>query len=569
LVCLIVSALFFGYILVRAAWSPIDFLWWQDFYMVIACLIVYLLTAFYITSPRERGIVLWGLFALAVVHIFIGLRQFAVGDDWMHFGFIRGTASQGRRASGMFIHSIHLAGYLEAVACFALSLALWSTWKNWVRFLAGYMAILCYVGVAITGSRGGYLSVAFSLFVFAVLSLVAYRKARPRRFLPVLAIGSAVLILVLGGGTALMMKDKMLRDRLLRLAAQTEEKNRDIRFYNWQAAIDQFKLDPVFGTGAGTHLHYGRLFRRPQLQNDPIHAHSDYLELLAEYGIVGGVGMLAFLLSHLGSGWRAYRTVLSHDFREVGDYEPARSNVLALQIGAFSAVAAYLVHSITDFNLHIPGNALLFAFIFGLMANPGMSLPAGKAAATARAFRYALPALAVAMSIFGLPKFPGDYYAEKARVAVRDYDFAAAIRYAMGALESEQRNPNTYFYLGGALRGASMLSQTAEDRRKNLDGAAAAYLSALNIFPQDEHTLVRLGETLRDLGKLKEAEQAFQQAIAMDPKMGVLHAYYAVHLAWVGRQKEAEERLGVAYQFGGPINRAIHGSPLDPRIPRE
>ena len=67
----------------------------------------------------------------------------------------------------MFISSIHLAGYLEAVGAFALSFAAWSRWAGWARFLAGYLALLCYAGVAITGSRGGYGSSIVALGAFA------------------------------------------------------------------------------------------------------------------------------------------------------------------------------------------------------------------------------------------------------------------------------------------------------------------------------------------------------------------------------------------------------------------
>ena len=53
----------------------------------------------------------------------------------------------------------------------------------------------------------------------------------------------------------------------------------------WKAAIDQAKMNPVVGTGAGTYQYLARLFRPPFTQSDPVYAHNDYLQLLAEYGI--------------------------------------------------------------------------------------------------------------------------------------------------------------------------------------------------------------------------------------------------------------------------------------------
>jgi O-antigen ligase len=566
LTCLIVSTLFFGYILTRAALTPIGYLWWTDYYMVLGCLLVYVLTAFYITTPAQRSAVVAAFLLLAVVHVFVGLRQFTVGDEWMPFGFIRGTGNYGWRASGMLIHSIHLAGYLEAVGVFALSFAFWSTWKTWARIVSGYIALICYLGVAITGSRGGYVSVAFSLLVFTVLCLLAYRKTRPQKFPRVLLITCVVFLLGLGAAVGLMTQSDALQNRLNMLLSQVDEKQRDVRIYNWQAAIDQFKVEPIYGTGAGTHLHYGRLFRRPIIQADPVHAHSDYLELLAEYGLVGAGGMAAFLLVHLASSWRASRQVLRQELRDLSDYEPARHDVLAQQIGGLSAVSAYLVHSISDFNLHIPGNALLFAFIFGMMASPAASINAGRAATVSRLFRWFLPALGAYGVFFVVQRFPGEYYAEKTRVALRNQDFPLALQHGQAALERESGNPFIYFYIGNAFRGMARDTEAAPEKRPYLEAAIQAYTGALSIFPQDEDTLIRMGQALGQLGHFKEAEKAYLKAIEMDPKLGLLHAYYARHLSFVGREREAEQRFAQALTFDGTerVRALMRGTVLDP-----
>jgi O-antigen ligase len=103
------------------------------------------------------------------------------------------------------------------------------------------------------------------------------------------------------------------------------------------------------------------------MQSDPIDVHNDYLHLLCEYGAIGAAGFLLFLYAHLRHGLQS--------FIQFGPRRAARgasplSNRLALNIGALCAVAAYIVHSTVDFNLHIPANALLLAFVFGLIANP-------------------------------------------------------------------------------------------------------------------------------------------------------------------------------------------------------
>jgi len=77
------------------------------------------------------------------------------------------------------------------------------------------------------------------------------------------------------------------------------------------------------------------------------HTHNDYVEALAETGIVGGLLGAAFLLLLLWASWA----------RLVGAAESAD---MAYHIGAVAACAGLLVHSLVDFNLHIPSNALIF-----------------------------------------------------------------------------------------------------------------------------------------------------------------------------------------------------------------
>jgi len=134
--CLAITAIFFGYILYRAAHSPWDYLWWMDYYQVIACLIVYFLTTTVLTDVRARVWVVFSLLGLAVVEFGFGLRQFAQADNWMPFGFLRPEGG-GFRASGSLISPIHYGGFMEAVGVFAFAHAFWGQWRNWIRLLFG------------------------------------------------------------------------------------------------------------------------------------------------------------------------------------------------------------------------------------------------------------------------------------------------------------------------------------------------------------------------------------------------------------------------------------------------
>ncbi len=562
--CLGVSAVFFAYILVRAAFSPIAYLWWPDFYMVLGCLIVYLLTALHLTSPKLRLLILCGMLVVAMVELGIGVHQFHYGDNWNPFIDLGGLPSaHGEvRAHGTFISSIHLAGFLEAIGMMTLSLAVWSSWKFWARALAGYLALLCGAGVAITGSRGGYLSVIFALVVFALISLSVRGRLNPERFAISAAIVVAALVLAVGLGVMAMQQSTLLTGRLNTITQL------EVRPLNWAAALDQFQTAPAVGTGAGTHLYLGRFYRRAQIQADPEHAHCDYLELLAEYGLLGGVGMAVFLFTHIRSAFFGLGRSLAH--AQPNYWIPYRDDTLALQIGAISAIAAYLVHSAVDFNLHIPGNALLFAFIFGIAASPGGEPTASgakpaPAGAGIRVFQFALPILGLWMLFSGAPKFFGDYWTERARAAIHFEKYQDGVKAGERALQYETRNPFNYYLLALAQARIALETQQPDLRRQALERSVTAAQNALRIFPQDEKTLALFARTLDQLKRYKDAGQVYKQAIAVDPKLSALHAYYARHLALVGRQEEAEQELAKAKELAPVVDpdAIVKGTPLD------
>ena len=560
--CILASLLFFSYILVRAKLSPIDYFARPDFYMVLGCLLVYLLTAFYLTSARDRLIVIASLFCLAVLHVYVGTIQFMHSSGYMWFGFVRVDTTP--RASGLYICSDHMAGFLEAIAVIGLSLAWWSRWPVWGKILIGYLSLGCYFGVAISVSRGGMLSSIFSLLVFSVLGLSVIRKIDRDKFGRALVVWGVIAMIGAGGASFLALRSQLIRSRI------NQQHTADVRIYNWQATLDQVRTAPLLGTGAGTHLYYGRLFRRPQLQADPVHSHCDYLELLAEYGVVGALGMALFLAAHLFSGFRSLNFLIQ---RLRNSYVP-RSNALALQIGTLCAVFGLMAHSVVDFNMHIPANALVFAFLFGILTNPGVARQTEERPEPGwfaldrwiSLVRFALPVLGVGICLLAVPRYPGEYFAEQSRVALRDKRYMDCISLGKRALGEafdetfwldrlnkrmggEKQNPYLQFYIGEANRGIGMRMSNRILRKTYLMASVAAYKKSLEIFPQDENTLVRLGQSYDRMDQYPEAEEAFTKAIQCDPNLAILYSYYADHLKLQGLDEDVEKSSAKAKEL--------------------
>jgi len=83
------------------------------------------------------------------------------------------------------------------------------------------------------------------------------------------------------------------------------------------------------------------------------HAHNDYLEMLGEAGLVGGGALIlgGFLL--LGLGVKRY-------------FKTGDSLTRSISLGAMIGVVALFLHSLTDFSLRMPGNAVVWLSLFVL-----------------------------------------------------------------------------------------------------------------------------------------------------------------------------------------------------------
>jgi putative inorganic carbon (hco3(-)) transporter len=115
---------------------------------------------------------------------------------------------------------------------------------------------------------------------------------------------------------------------------------------------------PVFGCGLGG---YETAFSRFKISGVLVtddFVHNDYLQLLAELGLVGFVigAALAFSVVRI-----ALRGAMKSS-------DPEARYFAVACVGALSTI---VLHSLADFNLYIPANAMLLAWIAGMTVSNG------------------------------------------------------------------------------------------------------------------------------------------------------------------------------------------------------
>jgi O-antigen ligase len=129
------------------------------------------------------------------------------------------------------------------------------------------------------------------------------------------------------------------------------------RAHFWRGTAGIIKDHPLLGTGLGS---FGSVYPLYDTANGTYRleqAHNDYLQILSDAGVVGGLLGLAFVVTLF---WVALRRMQSHD--------PFRRGVA---LGALGGCVGALVHSFFDFTLHTTANALLFLVLAALATANG------------------------------------------------------------------------------------------------------------------------------------------------------------------------------------------------------
>ncbi len=540
--CLIAALAFGGYVIARGLASPVTMLARPDVITTLAALVVYLASAIYLGGVQQRFTILAVLMSFAVLHLGVGVWQFKDQANFTPLPWVF-RPDYGYKASGFFISPNHLATLLSMLGILCLSVSCWGRVGLGARAFAFYGFVVCLTGTALTGSRGGYYSVAAGLLLFVALSIFLARTFdRPHLF--GLAIATALVLTVVVGVVLRLVVNSEIYEKRLRHV--NDPGGKAVMLVH--TVMAQHRLNPAFGTGAGTYLYYSRQFRHPSIQSEPQHAHNDSLELLAEYGVTGVVLGGLFLLTHLRAGLRGIRRVLAQRLKQGVS---AASSELALILGAFSALVVALVHSLADFTFHLPAISLLAAFLFSILANPTVEIAARRDHRVLPAWLSGLAPVAALLLVFVAAwRWPGEILAERARLALRDRDEPRALELARRAVARDPANADAHYTAGEALHYLALQTADPAQARERREQAAATFTAGLAQFPQDVRLLLKLGRTLDDLGQSDAAGAAFEKALAAAPGSGLVHACLGLHWHRRGELGKAAEYYRTAQALG-------------------
>ncbi len=265
--------------------------------------------------------------------------------------------------TGTFVNRNHLSGYLEMIIPIALGLiiariSLFSLtglkWRDKIlrlsekglslNLLLSAGIVVMAVAIIFSESRSGVF-VLITFILFFELTVLYFGRGKERQkwiknFLKVSFIIITIVALNVGIGSVI---ERFALDDLLH----------EGRPIVWGKVVQIIGDYPLFGTGLGTFASVYPAYDDSGRSVRYSHAHNDYLEFLSELGVVGLLllfGGLAYIIVSSFLIWRVRR----------------HPEVKGLALGGIVAIVAILIHSITDFNLNIPANMVLFTVIVAL-----------------------------------------------------------------------------------------------------------------------------------------------------------------------------------------------------------
>jgi O-antigen ligase len=424
-----------------------------------------------------------------------------------------------KRATGTYICPNHLAGFLEMILPLGLAFTLVGRIKPLTRVFVGYATLVILAGIGVSISRGGWIATGLALlFFFGVL--IRYRSYR----LPAI-IALAILVSL---GVLFVVKTQYTRKRFQDIFVNGSIEN--TRFRLWGPAVEMWRENPWWGIGPAHFDYRFRQYRPVDVQMRPDRVHNDYLNTLTDWGVVGVmlVASAWFLLF-----WGVVKT-WKFVHRQSSEFSGKPSNRFTFVLGATTGLVAILLHSVVDFNMHIPANAILAVVLMALLTAHLRFASNGYWVSLRWLGRSGATILLLSGLVYlGYQEIRLYRESRWLQLAEKDRDYSPEkVDLLKKAAAIEPNNSATAYAIGEAVR---IQSWRGDDGYEQLTQAAMKWFDqAIKHHPYDAYSYLRYGMCLDWLRRYPEAESYFKRALELDPNGYYMNAYKGWHLVQKG-----------------------------------
>ena len=493
-----------------------------------------------ITSRESTPIVCLTLVFLATGIACYGIWQFLTHSSrvWNEF------SPYVRRATGTYISPNNFSCLLEMTMPLALAFLLAGRVKPFTRVWLCYALLAMAAALAKSFSRGGWVAAAAG--IVAVLGiLICHPKHR---------LAAVIMIVALAAGGGFFIANYLSRtlSYIQRVESIENSNSVDLEYRRemWKAADRMWADNFWIGVGPAHYDYRFGQYRPENVQARPDRAHNDYLNLLADWGTIGGIivaaGMVVFTVGLIQTAKAIWPD----------KSEPGRgmSDRFAFFVGASAALLALAIHSIIDFNLHIPANALIGLSLLALLtvqwrfATPGRKFEAG---AIARVL--VVLVLAAGIACFGYWGYRRGVEASwQARASNHNLPWLDRARLLEHAFAAEPTDFQVAYDIAELHRQQSFLGN--EDSESQAHTAMQWYSRGMKLNPFDAYNWLGYGICQDWLDQHDQAQSSFDQAQALDPNNYFIADWVAWHYVQAGDYPAARVCLERAIRLEPDVN---------------
>ena len=324
-----------------------------------------------------RVVILFVFFALALAYIPGGSRAKTISTVIVVFGAFAGffgiiqrlaippETIYGLRATpqalpfGPFVNQHHFAALMEMTSGMALGMLFGSGVGRDRKIFLGIAAGIMGMAVAFTGSRGGMISY-LGVVAFVVVSSFVRRSGtesgvRSRNLIVAIS-AIALVFLVIGSVSFLGGGSELLRGMGIEAGATDVTSGRS---HFWNIALKVFLDHPIIGAGFDA---FGAAYTRYDTWNGAFRVeqvHNDYLQMLADGGVLAFACVVVFVVLLIGRGIKA-----------IGGNRNTGID-RSIVTGALAGCFGILIHSFFDFPLRTTANAFFFLLLVTIATEGG------------------------------------------------------------------------------------------------------------------------------------------------------------------------------------------------------
>jgi O-antigen ligase len=241
---------------------------------------------------------------------------------------------------GPYVNHNHYAGLMEMLIPVPLVFAFSRFGNQRERWIAASAAAFMAATIFLSGSRGGMIAFAVEIAVFLTLVFRKRQKKNIAILLGAFLLISLAMIVWTGGHEVKARIATFAADKHSDIAT-------DIRLQIDRDILRMVRHRPMLGWGQGTFADVYPRFRSFYSDCLVNAAHNDFLQVLAETGLIGFGIMIWFLA-----------ITLRNAVRKSSKWTSNLNG--AVSVAAIVGICGILVHSLVDFNIQVPANAALF-----------------------------------------------------------------------------------------------------------------------------------------------------------------------------------------------------------------